>query len=116
MKLIMILEDEKKNLRPCIICKAIQYHPQNRAQFSPTFFFGLKKVIWVNCKWKMYCRCCNAIYNYKLEKKYIQIIKEFFLYNWLFIVTMHSWQWTKLYNKAFFNGLLGKFGGYSNYM
>lgn len=110
------LRGRKKNMPPSIICKAIHFHPRNRAQLSPLFFFGLKQVVWVDCKWKMYCRCCNAIYNYKIAGNYIKIIKEFFLYNWLFIIYMHSWQWTKLFNTAFINGLKGKFGGHYKYM
>ena len=110
------LRGRKKKMSPVTICTAIHYHPRNRAQHSPLFFFGLKKVIWVNCKWKMYCRCCNAVYNYKLSGHYIQIIKEFFLYNWFFLISMHSWAWVKLFNTAFINGLKGKFGGHRRYM
>lgn len=110
------LRGRLKGMPPITICKAIHFHPRNRAQHSPLFFFGLKKVIWVDCKWKMYCRCCNAIYNYKLSKNYIQIIKEFFLYNYFFLLSMRSWSWVKLFNTAFINGLKGKFGGYRKYM
>ncbi len=110
------LRGRQKGMPPSVVCNAIHYHPRNRAQHSPLFIFGLKKVIWVDCKWKMYCRCCNAIYNYKLAGNYVQIIKEFFLYNWLFTITMHSWGWTKLFNTAFICGLKGKFGGHYKYM
>ena len=110
------LRGRQHNMPPIMLCKAIHYHPRNRAQHSKPFFFNRKKVIFVDCKWKMYCRCCNAIYNYKLVGHYLQIIKEFFLYNWLFIITMHSWKWVNLFNKAFFNGLRGKFGGHYKYM
>lgn len=110
------LRGRQKDMPPSIVCKAIHYHPRNRAQHSPRFMFGLKKVIWVDNKWKMYCRCCNAIYNYKLSGNYIQILKEFFLYNWLFVITMCSWSWIVLFNTAFFNGWRGKFGGYRKYM
>ena len=110
------LRGRQKNMPPYIVCKAIHYHPRNRAQHSPAFFFGLKKVIFVDNKWKMYCRCCNAVYNYKLAGKYIQIVKEFFLYNWLFIISMHSWSWFLLFNTAFVNGLIGKFGGHRKYI
>lgn len=101
---------------PSIACKAIHYHPRNRAQHSQAFFFGLKKVVFVDCKWKMYCRCCNAIYNYKLGGRFTQIVKEFMLYNWLFGITMHSLSWLKLYNTAFLNGWRGIFGGHKKYM
>lgn len=110
------LRGRQHNMPPITVCKAIHYHPRNRAQHSKPFFFNRKKVIFVDCKWKMYCRCCNAIYNYKLNSNYLQIIKEFLLYNWLFMISMHSWSWTKLYNIAFFNGLKGYFGGHYKYM
>lgn len=110
------LRGRQHGMQPIMVCNAIHYHPRNRAQHSEPFFFNRKKVIFVDCKWKMYCRCCNAIYNYKLVGNYLQIIKEFFLYNWLFMITMLSWDWIKLYNKAFLNGLRGKFGGHYKYM
>jgi len=110
------IRGRKKGMPPSIICKAIHYHPRNRAQHSKSFFFGTKKVIFVNNKWKMYCRCCNAIYNYKLIGNYIQIIKEFLLYNWFFLFSPFRPDWIILFNRAFINGLKGEFGGHRKYM
>lgn len=110
------LRGRMHNMPPVTVCKAIHYHPRNRAQHSQPFFFKKKKVIFVDNKWKMYCRCCNAVFNYRLSGNYIQVVKEFILYNWLFLITMHSWSWVKLFNTAFVNGWRGKFGGHYKYM
>lgn len=105
----------KCGFKPNIIVKAIHYHPKNRASLSPYFFFK-RKVVFVDVKWKMYCRCCNAVYNYRISNNWTQIIKEFLLYNYFFIISIHNLSWILLYNKAFFNGLYGKFGGHYKYM
>lgn len=110
------LRGRQLGMPPVAICKAMHFHPKNRAAFSRPFMFGLKKVVFVDNKMKMYCRCCNAIYNFKLGKRYLQIVKEFILYNWLFCFSFHSWSWVRLYNTAFVNGLLGRFGGHKKYM
>lgn len=110
------LRARQKGFAPTVICKAMHFHPKNRASHSKPFFFGMKKVIFVDNKWKMYCRCCNAIHNYKLAGSYIQIIKEFCLYNWLFLFTNFRLDWVVLYNKAFFNGMRSRFGGHKKYM
>ena len=106
----------KHGMRPCIVTKALHYHTINKATLSRAFFFGKKRVVFVDNKWKMYCRCCNAIYNYRLEGRYIQIMKEFLLYNYFFALSMRSIQWVRLYNMAFINGLRGHFGGQMKYM
>ena len=73
------LRARKCGFIPNIIISAIHYHPKNRASLSP-YFFIKRKVVFINVKWKMYCRCCNAIYNYRISNNWTQIIKEFLLY------------------------------------
>ena len=72
-------------------------------------------------KWKMYCMSRNKVYNKKIQKRsvlkkslvlaYYYLISEAYL-----LLFQRSWDWMKLFHKAFSDGLNERWGGEREYM
>lgn len=98
---------------PVTIIKAEHYHPLNRVVKEKTI---LGQSVIQAPMWKAYCSFRNRIYNYRHCKKKLGILKIYVAHCYYFTFQKPSRKWLLCYNKAFFAGLFGIFGGERYYM
>lgn len=76
----------KFGFTPVTLLDAIFYHPVNKASAIP-ILFGIFQVPYVDSKLKFICLIRNWAFIYKKNRRCFAVVKSFFAYTWLFLIT-----------------------------
>lgn len=106
----------KHKYNPITLLTAKFYHPANRGYAEP-IFFGLVKVPFVKDKLRFVCVIRNWAYINKTNGRYGALVKSFFAYSWLFLITRRlDMEWYKLYLASWYDGIRGIFTRHLQYI